>query len=129
MTFYKSLYYFIRKFYLEHGEVRLAGYFAVGLMSTIFFFNVVSLSIILLHFLFKIDLSSKVNGYTGGVLILLLLIMNYSYFFILKNKERTVELFDAMEPEKLNGLKKNVSIYLILSIVVLIVSMGLYFKS
>ena len=128
MTFYKSLFYFIRRFYLKHGEAKLAGLFAIGLMSTILFLNIVSLGIILLHFLFRVDLSRIVTGYIGGIPILILLIGNYFYFYILKNKERAVPLFDAMEPLKLNRLKKIVSIYLILSIVVMVVSMIFYFK-
>ncbi|MEQ1678612.1 MAG: hypothetical protein ABL876_18090 [Chitinophagaceae bacterium] len=127
IKYYRFLFYYIYKGYLNQGEKRVPGLYALFGVTVLISFNIISACIFFLIAL-KID-GSFINGYITVAVFVLFFLINYSYFYLGKGKETALKLFVNLNEGSIRKLKLFSLIYIIATAALLILALYLYINS
>lgn len=109
--------------YQKIGEKQIPGFYAVCFLTVLEAFNFLSL-VFLYMFVFNINKQSFQNYYCY-LIFFPILIFNYIYFYLKKQKERSILEYENISPEKRKEIKTWVIGYIITTVITTVIFLWL----
>lgn len=126
--YFNFFFYSTYKWYLLQGEKRVAGHYTLLFMSLIFSLNIISFYVGFFLLLFKVS-GKNINGTTSSIIFGIILFLNYYFFYFRKGKTKALQLFDLYHNTELKKMRKEIMIYWMSSILLMMVLLSIYFNS